>query len=85
MTQSTGFDYNSESSDPVPYAYLLAGSRPCAVEADYYVCPESFGVERAIFSWNDEARTALTLDLISFERILPVWQAILQIKEEFVS
>ena len=61
-----------EESDPVHFGYLLAGTSRDPSHADHYICPESFGVERAIFTW--EPKNVLVIDLISFERILPVWQ-----------
>ena len=67
-----GFKLPHERSEPVHFGYLLAGTSRDPKHADYYICPESFGVERAIFTW--ESETELVIDLISFERILPVWQ-----------
>ena len=62
---------NGETS-PTHFGYLLAGRNEKAVKATHYICPESFGIERAIFTW--EPKNVLAIDLISFERILPVWQ-----------
>ena len=84
--RDTVMDYESEfvppSDTPVPsyYAYQLGGEGK-AEEANNYICPEGFGVERAIFSWEDESRTRLVIDLISFERILPLWQGVVDISE----
>lgn len=57
---------------PAHFGYLLAGTKQSAASARHYICPESFGIERAIFTW--EPKNVLVIDLISFERILPVWQ-----------
>jgi len=67
----------SDSATPAVYTYLLAGWT--IADANLYITPESFGLERAIlsrpspFSTNDS--NVIEMDLISFERILPVWQA----------
>ena len=66
---------------PVPFAYLLAGETENAQDAEHYVCPESFGIERAIFTW--ESKNELVIDLISFERILPVWQGRITFPNDF--
>ena len=74
MNSNPNFRLPHERSRPVHYAYLLAGKDQNPGQANKYICPESFGVERAIFTWDDISKTRLTIDLISFERILPVWQ-----------
>lgn len=54
-----------------PYAFLLGGT---ADEPDRYILPEAFGVERVILSFDAADRRDLVVDLIGFERIVPVWQ-----------
>ena len=66
---------------PPHFSYLLAGQHDDASYAEHYICPESFGVERAIFTWKSD--TELVIDLISFERILPVWQGKVKFKNAF--
>lgn len=63
----------SEPLDISHYAYQLGGEGT-ANSAVNYICPEGFGVERAILSWSSSTRSKLVVDLISFERILPLWQ-----------
>jgi len=70
-----------EENAPVHFGYLLAGTSRDPSHADYYICPESFGVERAIFTW--ESKNVLVVDLISFERILPVWQGRITFPSDF--
>ena len=70
-----------EESDPVHFGYLLAGASRDPSHAEHYICPESFGIERAIFTW--ESKTELVVDLISFERILPVWQGKITFANDF--
>lgn len=76
-----GFVLPHEKSDPVHFGYLLASTSRDPGHADHYICPESFGVERAIFTW--ESETELVIDLISFERILPVWQGKVTFDDDF--
>ena len=77
--RNTVMDYDdkfvppSDTSIASHYAYQLGGEGS-ADEAFNYICPEGFGVERAIFAWEDSSREQLVIDLISFERILPLWQ-----------
>ncbi|MEM7391431.1 MAG: hypothetical protein AAF492_03705, partial [Verrucomicrobiota bacterium] len=64
------------ASDVLPvahYAYLLGGDG-APDEATTYIIPENYGVERLVLSWDDYHRTVLTVDIIGFERILPIWQ-----------
>jgi hypothetical protein len=68
---------------PVHFGYLLAGKSQNAVTAKHYICPESFGIERAIFTW--EPKNVLVIDLISFERILPVWQGRIKFPKNYFS
>jgi hypothetical protein len=67
--RDTVMDYDNTflppSDTPIPshYAYQLGGEGS-ADEAFNYICPEGFGVERAIFAWEDSSRTKLVIDLI---------------------
>lgn len=77
--RDTVMDYDPKfrpPSEPLQishYAYPLGGEGDAA-DASNDICPEGFGVERAILSWSSAERTELAIDLISFERILPLWQ-----------
>ncbi len=77
MDYDAGFEPPTNPNHPAHYAYLLAGTHAVSKgtgRADYYVMPEPFGLERAIFS-RDRATNDLVIDLISFERILFLWRA----------
>lgn len=86
--RSTNMEYKKKfelphgEKSPPHFAYLLAGDSSDAESANSYICPESFGVERAIFTW--ESPTILAIDLISFERILPVWQGRIEFPDGYV-
>jgi hypothetical protein len=58
-----------------PYAWLLARPEKGGAEQGVYIQSESWGVERAILSLDDLDPRKLVVDLISFERIVPVWRA----------
>jgi len=45
--------------DRLHYGYLLGGRE--GEEGDKYICPEGYGVERAVFSWKDKVGGILTL------------------------
>ena len=61
--------YNDKKA---PYACLLAANT--SGDKHIYIQPESWGLERAILSYVDRGKKKLTIDLISYERIIPVWQ-----------
>jgi len=70
-----GFIPPHGNNEPAPFAFVLAGlPSDKTSRANHYVCPEPFGIERAIFSWANSQKSKLIIDLMSFERILPVWQ-----------
>ena len=58
-----------------PYAWLLA--RGASEDEGVFIQSESWGVERAILTRLSKKK--LVVDLISFERIVPVWRATLKI------
>jgi hypothetical protein len=84
--RNTSMDYDadfvppSETSQVSHYAYQLGGEVDPGKSFNY-ICPEGFGVERAIFAWEDSSKSRLVIDLISFERILPVWQGIVNFSQ----
>lgn len=80
MNYDADFVPPSETSQISHYAYQLGGEGDSS-DSFNYICPEGFGVERAIFSWEDFSKTRLVIDLISFERILPVWQGIVDFSQ----
>ena len=57
--------------DRAHYAFLLGGR---SHDDTAYVVPEAFGIERVILSWRDPQRTLLDIDIIGFERLLPIWR-----------
>ena len=61
------------------YAFLLAENVGDGSDKALFIQPESWGIERAIMSF-DESRTQLSIDLISFERIIPVWQGLVGLR-----
>ena len=73
MYYDPGFVPSSDLEIKPHYAYLLGGDGENN-DAKTYIPPEGFGIERVILSWKNYDRTVLTIDLISFERILPIWQ-----------
>ena len=74
MRYDPNFVPAGEQQGPVPYAYLLAGKARQTSTARTYVHPEGFGVERLILSWKDPSRKILEVDIMGFERILPIWK-----------
>ena len=69
----------TDPANPAHYAFLLAGPDDKG-DADYFICPESFGVERVILSGNRRERT-ISVDLVSFERILFLWRATFRVPD----
>ena len=78
MNYNEAFRPPSEPLEISHYGYQLGGEGT-PDSATNYICPEGFGVERAILSWSCSARSQLVVDLISFERILPLWQGTIDI------
>lgn len=85
MTYDTTFIPPHGETTPSHFAYILAGSSQDPKDAIKYVCPEPFGVERAIFAWANPEKTKLVIDLMSFERILPVWQGEIDLPSELLN
>ncbi len=81
MDYDPNFSPTSESCPISHYAYILAGKKE-PKDAIRYVCPEGFGVERIILSWEDITQKNLVIDIISFERILPVWQGVVCVNKK---
>ncbi|MCG9890781.1 MAG: hypothetical protein MH252_06880 [Thermosynechococcaceae cyanobacterium MS004] len=84
--RDTSMNYDADFTPPSKtpqvshYAYQLGGEGDSTTSFNY-ICPEGFGVERAIFAWEDSSKRRLVIDLISFERILPVWQGIIDFSQ----
>ena len=79
MEYDPAFRPATDPDNPDTYAFLLAGPDDIGQEggrddSNYFTCPESFGVERAILSGDTQNRT-MTVELVSFERILLLWKA----------
>ncbi len=73
MDYDPAFRPPTDPAHPGPYAFLLAGPDDQG-RCDYFICPEAFGVERAILTGDPLNRT-ITVELVSFERILLLWRA----------
>ena len=48
-----------------------------------FIQPEGWGIERAILSRSPDDANEITVDLISYERILPVWQGTFKLEEPY--
>lgn len=67
-----------------PYGFLLAQPPDQGQNRGVFIQPESWGVERAVLSFEGSGRNVLVIDLISFERIVPVWQGRIDLSARFV-
>ncbi len=66
------------------YAFFLGAARGYQSDAGWlkgqiFIQPESWGIERAILS---RKGNKLTLDLMSYERIVPVWQGSIDLEDD---
>ncbi|MEO0445101.1 MAG: hypothetical protein AAF191_03380 [Verrucomicrobiota bacterium] len=66
-----------KTGEEAPYAFVLGRTRDDDPNTGVFIQPESWGIERCILSFADADRSVLVVDLMSFERIVPVWQGII--------
>ena len=73
-----GFDPTQYPDDKKPYLYLINK------ETGEWVNNQFKGVEKVYISYDDIDKDILTINVLSYERIVPVWMAKVKLPEEFV-